>query len=63
VALVGHGNPEDFHGPLGTLGWEGQWDCGGLGGRESQGLPMVLLGLWEVLTGLGDSDGKVGHHS
>jgi len=30
------------------LGWEGQWDCGGLGGAwESQGLPMVPLGLWD----------------
>jgi len=32
VVLVGHGSPEDFPGPLGTLGWKGQWDCGGLGG-------------------------------
>ena len=36
------------HGPLGTLGWEGQWDCGGLGGTwESWGLPMAPLGLWD----------------
>jgi len=76
VALVGHGNPEDFpwspwdfgmgrtvglwwpwwdmgiprtsHGHLGTLGWEGQWDWGGLDGTwESRGLPMVPLGLWD----------------
>jgi len=77
VVLVGHGSPKDFpwsswdmgvrrtsNGPLGTLGWEGQWDCGGLGGTwESRGLPVVPLGLWDVLTGLQDSDGKLGHHS
>ena len=43
MSMSGHS-----HGPLGTLGWEGQWDCGGLGGTwESQGLPMVPLGLWD----------------
>ena len=53
-------NPSDSH----SLGWEGQWDCGGLGGTwESQGLPMVPLGVWDVPTGLWDSDGKLGHHS
>jgi len=52
------------HGPLGTLGWEGQWDWGGLDGTwESQGLPMVPLGLRDVLTGLRDCDCKLGHHS
>ena len=58
------GIPRTSHGPLGTLGWEGQWDWGGLGETwESQGLPMVHLGLWDVLTGLRDCDGKLGHHS
>ena len=41
-------------GPPGTRGWEGQWDRGASGGtRESQGLPMVPLGLGDFLAGLG----------
>ena len=64
VVLVGHGNPEDFPWSLGTLGWEGQCDCGSLGGTwKSRGLSMVPLGLWDVLTGLRDCDGKLGYHS
>ena len=50
--------------PLGTLGWEGQWDCDvSAGTQESWGHPTVPRGLWDVLTGLRNGDGKSGQHS
>ena len=60
------------HSFLGTLGWEGQWDCDVYGGRtwESRGHPIVPRGLWDgkdsgtVMSLLGHGNPKsmvVGH--
>ena len=52
------------HSPKGTLGWEGQWDYDVSGGtQESKRHPIVPRGLWDVLTGLRNGDGKSGQHS
>ena len=61
--LLGHGSLEEIPSPLGTLGWEGQWDCDVSAGTwDSRGHPIVPRGLWDVLTGLRNSVGKSGQH-
>jgi len=58
------GVPRTSCSPLGTLGWEGQWNCDvSTGTWESQGHPIVPRRVWDVLTGLRNSVGKSGQHS